>query len=61
MDSSEEIDPQEVKIRKLETALYLIASVHCSDEHHDEETCIYCGTKWPCFTARVARKSATNF
>lgn len=61
MENENEINPQEIKIRKLENALYLIASVHCGDGHDDDETCIYCGTKWPCFTARVARKSATNF
>lgn len=61
MEESWELDPQELKIRKLENALFLISSLHCGDGHDDEESCIYCGTKWPCFTARVARKSATNF
>ena len=56
-----EFDPREIKIRKLENALYLIAGVHCGDGHEDGESCIYCGTQWPCFTAKVARKAAVSF
>jgi len=61
MDDFEEIDTKEVIIRKLQNALWLISSVHCGDGNEDEETCVYCGTQWPCFTSRVARKSATHF
>lgn len=65
MENEEEneimVDPRDVKIRRLQAALFNISAMHCGDGHEEEETCIYCGTKWPCFTARVARKAGTRF
>jgi hypothetical protein len=52
-------NPLQVKLNRLEHALFLISSLHCSDGHEEQESCIYCGTKWPCFTAKVSRKAAT--
>ena len=56
-----ELDPKDILIRKLQHGMFLISALHCGDGHPEEETCIYCGTKFPCFTAKVARKSATTF
>lgn len=54
-------DKKDAIIHRLQTAMYLIGSVHCGDGAEDDPTCIYCGTPFPCFTAQVTRKCATLF
>lgn len=54
-----EIDPKDVVIRRLESVIWMMAGPHCSDQHPLEPHCVYCGTEFPCFTARLARRAAT--
>lgn len=58
-EHEQEVDPKDVVIRRLQGTILLMAGPHCSDDHPLEETCIYCGTDWPCHTVRLARRSAT--
>jgi hypothetical protein len=53
------MDEKEKVIKKLQSTIFAIAAFHCTDGHPETETCIYCGTEWPCSTVRMARKSAT--
>lgn len=46
-------------IKKLQSTIFAMAALHCGDGGPVDETCIYCGTEWPCVTVRMARKAAT--
>lgn len=62
-NENEEIvfDKKDAVINRLQSAMYLIGSVHCGDGAEEDETCIYCGTPFPCFTAKITRKCSTLF
>lgn len=51
-------DKKDVMIERLQSAIFIMAGPHCSDGQ-EEQHCIYCSTKWPCITVRMARKCAT--
>ena len=50
---------KEIVIKKLQSTIFALGALHCSDGHPVDETCIYCDTDWPCLTARMVRKAAT--
>jgi len=63
MEDSEEniieVDPRDVVINRLQTTIMMMAAPHATDGSKENAHCIYCGTPFPCHTARLARRSAT--
>lgn len=52
-------DNKDAIIERLQSAIFIMAGPHCSDGQEEDAHCIYCSTKWPCITVRMARKCAT--
>lgn len=52
-------DNKDAIIERLQSAIFIMAGPHCSDGQEEDSHCIYCATKWPCITVRMARKCAT--
>lgn len=52
-------DPKDVVIRRLQSVIWMMSGMHCSDGNKEDPHCIYCGTEFPCHTVRLARRSAT--
>ena len=54
-----EVDPKDIVINRLQSTIYMMSAPHSTDGNKEDPHCIYCGTPFPCFTARLARRSAT--
>ena len=54
-----EIDPRDIVIRRLQSTIHMMGAPHSTNGAEKEPYCIYCGTPFPCFTVRLARRSAT--
>ena len=60
MDDNQQLESEKDKqIRYLKSAVYMIAGMHMPISDAEDAECVYCGTKFPCFTVRVARRAAT--
>ena len=48
-----------IAIHRLQNTIFQMTAVHASDGREEDAHCIYCGTEFPCYTVRLARRAQT--